>query len=38
MRLLREVDPEGVDLRKGRRLRRRVYYSKVAMKAVGVIL
>lgn len=29
MRLMKEVDPEGVEARKGRRLRRRTYSSKV---------
>lgn len=31
MRLIKEVDPDGVQSRKGRRLRRRTYTSKVAI-------
>ena len=30
MRLMKEVDSEGVQLRKGRRLKRRSYHSKVS--------
>ena len=29
MKILREVDPEGVKLRRKRRLKRRIYNSKV---------
>ena len=31
MRLMREIDPQGVDLRRSRRLCRRVYYNKVCV-------
>lgn len=29
MKLLRQIDPEGVDQRKGKRLKRRLYHCKV---------
>ena len=37
MKLLREIDPDGVKRRAAKKLKRRVYFCKVCMHAVAAV-